>query len=246
MTLQIWDLVVGVPIRTSYGFLGWSTVSLVHDPVLDEYILLDTGGINTRHLLLRSLERLGIRPENVSKILITHLHFDHCMNIELFPRATVYVCKKELDYVYSELPQQRGDVFISRPYIDAILKSSNVIEISDGYKVHEDMVAVELPGHTPGSIGYLITSARTIFVGDAIKSLREMVTKDPVLCFDTKTKWLESLNKVLNIARIIIPGHDMRIEVRNGTVSRVGSRFTIDIELARGTTIERHELVIEP
>ena len=242
MTLQVLDLVVGISIRTSYGFLGWSSISLIHDTVLNDYILLDVGGFNTRQLLFKSLERLGIEPKHISKILITHLHFDHCMNLELFPRATVYISKKELDYIYSGTPMARGDIFIPKPYIDSILKTVNVVEISGGAKVHEDIVAVELPGHTPGSMGYLVASTKTIFVGDAIKNLYELLTQNPTLCFGTRENWLNSLTKVLNLAQYIIPGHDMRIEVKDKSIRRIGKTILITIELAQATTTKKYEL----
>ena len=164
------------------------------------------------------------------------------MNLELFPKATIYVGKKELNYVFSDLPQRKGDVFISTPYIKSILKSMNVVEVCDGFKVHDGVIAIELPGHTPGSIGYLIEDLKLMFIGDAVKNMYEFLTKRPIVYFDSYDNWLKSMIKVLNLAKVIIPGHDVRLEVKNGIVKRVGKSPRIVLEVFREVEVKQFEI----
>ena len=49
-------------------------------------ILIDTGAPNPA-LLSNVLRQAGIGPREIDTIILTHLHFDHCANSELFPRA---------------------------------------------------------------------------------------------------------------------------------------------------------------
>ncbi len=42
------------------------------------------------------LARLGVRPEDVTDIVLTHAHYDHMGSIEQFPRAHLYIQKSEL------------------------------------------------------------------------------------------------------------------------------------------------------
>jgi glyoxylase-like metal-dependent hydrolase (beta-lactamase superfamily II) len=42
------------------------------------------------------LGRIGIRPEEVDTIILSHLHFDHAGNLDAFPNARVYVQKREV------------------------------------------------------------------------------------------------------------------------------------------------------
>ena len=44
----------------------------------------------------RQIERLGLRPDDVRHIVLTHLDFDHAGGIEDFPNATVHVMDAEL------------------------------------------------------------------------------------------------------------------------------------------------------
>src|SRR5512132_2145963 len=41
---------------------------------------------------------LGIKPEDVTDLLLSHMHWDHAGGIDLFPRARVWVQKDEYDY----------------------------------------------------------------------------------------------------------------------------------------------------
>jgi glyoxylase-like metal-dependent hydrolase (beta-lactamase superfamily II) len=45
---------------------------------------------------------LGIRPDEVTDLLLTHMHWDHAGGIDLFPKARVWVQKDEYDYYTGE------------------------------------------------------------------------------------------------------------------------------------------------
>ncbi|PYQ92796.1 MAG: hypothetical protein DMF97_21150, partial [Acidobacteria bacterium] len=45
-----------------------------------------------------AVARLGIQPDQVSDIIITHMHWDHADGQDLFPKATVWIQKDEYEY----------------------------------------------------------------------------------------------------------------------------------------------------
>ncbi len=48
------------------------------------------------------LAEIGLTPEDIKAVFITHAHFDHFGNVEAFPNATFYIQKKELqDWVWA-------------------------------------------------------------------------------------------------------------------------------------------------
>ncbi len=47
---------------------------------------------------LDALRALGVEPETVSTVVVTHLHYDHIGNLAAFPAATLCVPRRELDF----------------------------------------------------------------------------------------------------------------------------------------------------
>jgi len=79
-----------------------------------DVLLLDTGlGFNDRKgggmQLLANLESAGIRPESVTKVLLSHLHKDHAGGVSnndhtalSLPNATYYLQRRELDFAFKK------------------------------------------------------------------------------------------------------------------------------------------------
>lgn len=53
-------------------------------------ILIDTSSKENEHELLTSLQKLNVNPRDVHIILLTHRHYDHIGNLDLFPNARVH------------------------------------------------------------------------------------------------------------------------------------------------------------
>jgi glyoxylase-like metal-dependent hydrolase (beta-lactamase superfamily II) len=51
---------------------------------------------------------LGLKPEDVTDLLITHMHWDHAGGIDLFPAARVWIQKGEFDYYAGDAWQSRS------------------------------------------------------------------------------------------------------------------------------------------
>lgn len=141
----------------------------------DKVILVDTGlGAARGGTMRANLAVTGVKPEDVTDILITHLHGDHCGGLAgddgkpAFPNATVWVPEKEYAYWHSDaerdaLPEaKRGAFAFARAQLAACgdkVRVSKAADDEDGvWSVLTDDVAVvaaELSGHTPGHAGYL-------------------------------------------------------------------------------------------
>ena len=50
----------------------------------------------------------GVRPDEVTDVVISHAHWDHMGGIDLFPKATVWIQKEEFRYYTSEAWQPGG------------------------------------------------------------------------------------------------------------------------------------------
>ena len=86
------------------------TVALIEGP---EKILVDTSFLSVERTwqirrrkitrgptqeLPAALASAGARPEEITTVILTHLHYDHAGNNQLFPKARFYVQREELRY----------------------------------------------------------------------------------------------------------------------------------------------------
>jgi glyoxylase-like metal-dependent hydrolase (beta-lactamase superfamily II) len=109
-------------------------------------ILIDTSSQGAREELLRDLEILKINPEKVEIVILTHNHYDHIGNIELFSNAKIYHPENlEENSTIKEIPEMKvietpGHAPENKCYLyDDILFSGDTI-------FHNGIGRIDLPG----------------------------------------------------------------------------------------------------
>ncbi|TFV45938.1 N-acyl homoserine lactonase family protein [Bradyrhizobium sp. CNPSo 3448] len=110
--------------------------------------------------LAAQLEQLGLKPDDVKAMAVSHTHPDHSGNVELFPQATLYVQKAEYDWPGANNEPR--------------FKPSHPVEQLAGDKdVFGDgsVTILSTPGHTPGHQSLLVKLPKTgavILSGDVV------------------------------------------------------------------------------
>jgi len=114
--------------------------------------------------LKAQLEKHGLTPEGISIVINTHLHFDHCGNNHLFPKARLYVQAKELRYAYA--PDRFQQAAYIRDFFNLKVEYTGV---QGKYQVTDNISLLPTPGHSPGHQSVLIkTEERNyVYCGDA-------------------------------------------------------------------------------
>lgn len=125
---------------------------------------LTLGSARGKRPLVDVMEEAGLTPESIDYALLTHAHWDHTGALGDLPNAKVLVSRSELEWVtpfirfveggamphHLKRAKERLAVFPwNGPAVDGFAHSFDVF--GDGA-----IVAVPLPGHTPGSVGYLV------------------------------------------------------------------------------------------
>ncbi|MBP2301914.1 MBL fold metallo-hydrolase [Azospirillum picis] len=126
-----------------------------------------------------SLAAAGYRPDQVTDILLTHIHTDHSGGLALdgrmvFPNATVHVGQADVDFFLDRGNLARG--LQARHYDEAVatvglyLKAGKVKPFAEQSEILPGVTAIPTPGHTPGHAFYRVASrGETIeFWGDII------------------------------------------------------------------------------
>jgi glyoxylase-like metal-dependent hydrolase (beta-lactamase superfamily II) len=214
----------------------------------DRIALVDTGcgpymGA-TAGFLFDNLKALGVKPEDIDTVLLTHLHPDHAGGLTVietgekrFPNAEIVVHEKEFAHWHDTAEQTRAEgiqgFFFEpaqnhmAPYRDDALRFFREGEVFPG--VH----AIECPGHTPGHSSFLVESGdeQLIIWGDTIHVQEIQISNPEVgVAFDTDQNMaIETRRKIFDrvaVDQVLAGG--MHIHFPGfGRISREGSGFQL-------------------
>ena len=93
---KITQILQGFSMGTSQGNLAFCGVSLIEG---SKRILVDVAHPGRRSLLVQKLAERGLTPDDIDAVFLTHAHWDHMLNIDLFPRAKVLMNDVERQYI---------------------------------------------------------------------------------------------------------------------------------------------------
>jgi len=165
--------------------------------------------------------RLGIKPEQVTRVVITHMHFDHVGGMEDFPKAypnaKFYIQKKEFDFWVNDPRGVRPAFkqFRYEPGIKAVADLANTkrLVIVNGDKViGPNMELLFAAGHTAGLQVVLVPTAKgqTVVGSDCAHLFRSYKEDIPSGLITDLPIWLTSYEKLRAKAPVenMFPGHD--------------------------------------
>ena len=119
----------------------------------DGIILLDSGtAAEVEPILLPSMAELGLDPADVKLVLLGHGHSDHFGGSSYFQSTFgARVGTTELDWNTIAQPDARGGgVDPSAPKRDLVVREGEPVVLGD-----TTITLVEIPGHTPGALGFI-------------------------------------------------------------------------------------------
>lgn len=170
------DLVVRTQV---YGFL----VTINHD-----LILVDTGcgtsyGPNLGHLI-NNLLKVGCDLNNISLVLITHLHPDHIGGLltpegtPTFPEATICVSSVDAQYWSDPAQEAIADDFnrpffaLARKILEPYKSLGKLRLIKPEETIISGVKSIDASGHTPGHMAFLFSSGidHLLLWGDLVHS----------------------------------------------------------------------------
>jgi N-acyl homoserine lactone hydrolase len=209
-------LLGGFPGRSERGYLGWSGCYLVTTSK-GERILFDTAGYNERAVLVAKLAERGIPPESLDLVILSHLHFDHAANWDMFPEAEIIVHEREL--AYAATPEADGAIL--RFHSQALRAERRVRAVSgDEITLASELVLVHVPGHTPGAIA--LATEGVILCGDALKSRWDLLGKLSPPWWN-EAEAMRSIERLRSSGAVLYPGHDVPLELAGGELKPRGT-----------------------
>lgn len=129
--------------------------------------IIDTGvPRSTDTVILPALAALGIAPSDLEVAVCTHSHHDHAgSNVQLRDATGCAIWIGRRDGPALTRGDRFGDDVIPPHEADRLLDHGEVITLAGrSYEV------IDLPGHSPGSVGFYDRDRRILFTGDALQA----------------------------------------------------------------------------
>jgi len=189
-------------------------------------ILVDTGfdeavgtrrGRRTVKPVVEGLAAIGIDPANVETIIVSHLHYDHSGNYDLFPRARYHLQDREMEYATGRAMCHHAIRNSFEPdYVVAMVRKvfAGRVEFHDGDDLIAPGVSVHhIGGHTKGlqSVRVDTRLGPVVLAADAAHLYARL---DGGRVFPTVYNVAETLQgygrlrKLAVSPRHVVPGHD--------------------------------------
>jgi len=223
---EISILVQGFPGKTvCHGGLGWSTIALLRGH--GRVALIDCGSIGVRKFLMQQLATHGLKPADVTDVILTHAHYDHILNWTMFSHARITIGEAELAWA---LKQPWGQTAVPELYVRELERWPTAARLVEGSEALPGLKTYMAPGHTPGHLIFVLKGEEydVIFTGDAVKNRAEFLCGRVDMTLDAAAS-SKSVNEVWNHWRsrpgnIVIPGHDLPMHLVDGRPQYIGQR----------------------
>ena len=201
-------IVQGYNYGSDQGRFGLSGIYLVRGR---RNILVDTSHVGRRENLIGGLARLGLAPSDIDLVVLTHTHWDHMLNVDLFKHAPIMLHPTELDYAHAPHPED----WATPGYAGAILDQHKLETIRQGQEIDDGVWVIDTPGHTWGSLSVAVQQANGVagIVGDAVPNAASAIRRVPYLIFGDEADARHSAEKILTDCNVLYPGHDRPFEV---------------------------------
>ena len=162
-------------------------------------------------LLVHRLDLVGLEPDNVDLVVLSHLHYDHAGSAQLFPKSELIVQKDE--YAYAHYPASFFESFYYRKNFD--LPGYRWRLLDGDTELAPGVTALRTDGHTPGHQSLLVElpeSGPVILAADSCYWLAHVEQERPPGVVWNPTLAMHSIKRLKTLARLtgarIFPGHD--------------------------------------
>jgi len=157
----------------------------------DGLTLVDTGLPKNEKKILKYIESIGRKPDDLKRILLTHADGDHVGSAKALRELTgakIYASKFEAECAAKGMPPREPKIdnfflktlfsltakmFVYPPTtVDEIVKDGDVLPILGGLRV------ISTPGHTPDHVSYFSPSHNILLAGDSLRTSKDQVNNE--------------------------------------------------------------------
>lgn len=158
--------------------------------------------------VVNRLQELGIKPDDIKCLVLSHMHLDHAGSVEHFPNAQIYVHQKEFDTCLRDYALKRfGNTSLDDVgrWINGKFNWNLLTDEDEEYDLAEGCKIINLgQGHCPGLLALMISLPNTgniLLPSDAFHTKANYdLMKTPGLIYDSMG-WMATARKVRRLEK---------------------------------------------
>lgn len=227
-------------------YFNWVITNDARTFVVDTGFDADVGRRRGRQILRpvgEGLKAVGLDPDTVSDVIVTHMHYDHAGNTDLLPRARYHIQEREMSFVTGKcmchellrFPFEEEDVvaMIRKVFAGRVEFYDGSAELAPGISVHRT------GGHSRGLQVVRVKTERgpVVLASDAAHYYEQIEQNRAFAVFENLGDLLEGYRILRSLAptmQHIVPGHDPEVFDRHPCAENMeGWAVRVDLQPSR-------------
>ena len=171
---------------------------------------------------------MGLTTDDIDIVILTHMHWDHCQNTDLFRNARVLVNPVEIDYARNP---NSWDLAVAAGMAD-MMRNMKVEVVSEGDTIVDGVTILETPGHTKGHMSVLadIDGEKVLIAGDAMPESGTVARGIPYNIFlGHRRRSRQRREDGGVVQRVFYPGHDRPFRVEGDEIAYLHGPANIEV-----------------
>jgi len=168
-----------------------------------------------------ALRRVGLKPEDITDVIITHMHWDHADGVDLFPNARIWIQKEELEYYAGEAWQSKQTHGgIDQDDVLTLVKLNTQGRVSlvkgDAQHIIPGITCYTGGKHTYQSqyVGVQTAAGTVVLASDNMYLYENLERHSPIAATLDAASNLRAQDRMKQLAArpgLIVPGHDPEV-----------------------------------
>ena len=167
--------------------------------------------------------RIGLKPEDVTDVILSHIHWDHADGFDLFSKAKIWIQREELEYYSGEAWQGHTRTAADPEVLLGLVRLNTQGRVGlvhgDAQEIFPGVTAYTGGKHTWQSQFLAVaTAAGTVVLASdnayLYENLENRIAIAQTLDTDSNLRAQDRMHKLASNPRLIVPGHDPTVMTR--------------------------------
>jgi len=166
-----------------------------------------------------AIGKVGLVPDEITDVIITHIHWDHVGGVDLFPKARVWIQHAEFDHYIDAQGKPRSDEIApgDASMLQSLRQSGRLMFVDgDAQEIIPGIVAYTGGKHTYASqyLGVATAAGTVVVASDSLYLYENLEKRLPLGATGDRNADLRVQTRMLSIASspsLIVPGHDSAV-----------------------------------